>query len=334
MTIARTNTSSSPTPKLKLLDEVKFTLRTNRYSKKTEEAYVKWAKEYVLFSGKRHPKDLIKEDLEKFLTHLAVGRNVSASTQNQALNAILYLYKNVLNIDIGWLKNVKRARRSLRLPVVFTRMEVREVFKQLSGNPKLVSSILYGGGLRLGEALRLRIKDVDFNYKMLTVREAKGEKDRQTILPIALIPDLKNQLKKVKTLHDSDLKNGRGETILPAALVIKYPNAGKEFGWQYLFPADKYAYSEKQNIYFRYHIHPSTIQKNIKDAIRKAEIYKTASSHTFRHSFATHLLENGYDIRTIQELLGHSLVKTTMIYTHVLNSGTGVKSPLDMDIEV
>lgn len=331
------NNSSNSTIRInknpKLLDIIKHTLRTNRYSKKTEEAYVKWAKEYIIFNEKIHPKDLNKEHLEKFLSHLAIVRKVSASTQNQAMNAIFYLYKNVLNIDIGWLQDVKRAKRSLRLPVVFTRKEVNEVLNNLDGTARLISSVLYGGGLRLGEALRLRIKDVDFDYKIITIRDAKGEKDRKTIMPTTLIAELKNQINKVKILHNSDLKKGRGENILPTALREKYPNAGKEFGWQFLFPSDSYRKSEKNNFYYRYHIHESSIQKKIKKAIKESEIFKSASSHSFRHSFATHLLENGYDIRTIQELLGHSSVKTTMIYTHVLNNGTGVRSPLDMNID-
>jgi len=317
--------------KPKLLEKVRFILRANRYSKKTEEAYLKWIKEYVIFNGKKHPKELDKKDLERFLTSLAVNRQVSASTQNQALNAILYLYKKVLNIDLGWLEDVKRAKRSLRLPVVFSRQEIDKVFYHLNGTTKLIASILYGGGLRLGEVLRLRVKDIDFEYKIITIREAKGAKDRKTILPTLIIPELRQHLKEVKIQHENDLKKNRGETILPAALKLKYPNSGKEFGWQYLFPADKYILDKKQNLYYRFHIHESTIQKKLKSAIKKAEIYKPASSHTLRHSFATHLLESGYDIRTIQELLGHSSVKTTMIYTHVLNRGTGVRSPLDED---
>ena len=328
-----TISSNKNRPKPKLLDQVRLTLRANRYSKKTEEAYLKWAKEYILFNEKIHPEKLNKTHLEKFLTHLAINRNVSASTQNQALNAILFLYKRVLNIDVGWLTDVTRAKRTLRLPVVFTKKEVNDVLEYLDGTSKLISSILYGSGLRLGEALNLRIKDIDFDYKSITVREAKGEKDRKTILPSALIKDLKKELTKVRLIHDNDLKIGKGETILPSALRVKYPNAGKEFGWQYLFPADKFLYAEKYNLWYRFRIHESTIQKRIKEAVRRANIYKQASSHTFRHSFATHLLESGYDIRTIQELLGHTSVKTTMIYTHVLNSGTGVRSPLDMSYD-
>lgn len=331
MAALQKNSTIKINKKPKLLDKVRLTLRANRYSKKTEEAYLKWAKEYIFFNEKTHPEKLGKEHLEKFLTHLAIVRNVSASTQNQALNAILYLYKKVLNIEIGWLDDVKKAKRTLRLPVVFTKREVLDVLANMSGTSKLVASVLYGGGLRLSEALKLRIKDVDFDYRIITLREAKGEKDRKTILPTAIIKELKKHVDKVKEIHNYDLRRGKGETILPAALREKYPNAGKEFGWQYLFPSDKFVYSEKNNFYYRFHIHESTIQKKIKNAINMAKICKQASSHTFRHSFATHLLESGYDIRTIQELLGHSSVKTTMIYTHVLNSGTGVRSPLDMN---
>lgn len=321
------------TTKPKLLDKVKFTLRANRYSKKTEEAYIRWIKDYIIFSGKRHPKVLTKKDLENYLNHLAVTKKVSASTQNQAINALFYLYKKVLNIEIGWLEDVKRARKSKRLPTVFSRREVSEILKYLDGEIKIIASLLYGGGLRLGEALRLRIKDVDIDYRTITVRESKGEKDRQTILPMAIIPSLRNHLKKVKKIHENDLKKGKGETILPASLREKYPNAGKELGWQYVFPSDKLVLAEKYKFYYRHHLHESTVQKRIKQALKKAEITKQASSHTFRHSFATHLLENGYDIRSIQELLGHNSVKTTMIYTHVLNNGTGVRSPLDVNIE-
>ncbi|MBK8945745.1 MAG: integron integrase [Ignavibacteriae bacterium] len=316
----------------KLLDKVRLTLKAHRYSRKTEEAYLRWIKNYIIFNGKKHPEELGKKELEKYLTFLAVNKKVSASTQNQAMNAILYLYSKVLNIDLGLLEDVKRARRSLKLPTVFSQNEISEIFKQLNGVTKIIVSILYGGGLRLGEALRLRVKDIDIDYKMITVRDSKGEKDRQTILPTALIPEIKNHLQKVKKLHERDLKSGKGETILPSALKDKYPNAGKEFGWQYVFPSDKFVLAEKYNFYYRHHLHESTVQKKIKDILKKAEITKHAGSHAFRHSFATHLLENGYDIRTIQELLGHSSVKTTMIYTHVLNSGTGVRSPLDANI--
>jgi len=313
----------------KLLDRVRIHLRTNHYSKKTEEAYLKWIKDYIIYNQKKHPKDLDKTHLEKYLSHLAVNRNVSSSTQNQALSAILYLYKNIIKTEIGWLEDVARARKSKRLPVFFTKSEVREVFKYLDGIPKLICSLLYGSGLRLGEALELRVKDINFEYKQITVREAKGDKDRITTLPSTVIPQLKQHLNKVYLQHKTDLKKGKGKTILPYALSKKYPNADSEFGWQFVFPADKFINDPKNNLVYRYHIHESTIQKAIKSAVKNAKITKQGTSHTFRHSFATHLLENGYDIRTIQELLGHSSLKTTMIYTHVANIGAGIVSPLD-----
>ncbi len=315
--------------KPKLLSEIRNKMRTTSYSPKTIEAYIYWIKDYIKFNNTQHPKDLSKEDLEKYLTHLAVKRNVAASTQNQALAAILYLYKNIIVKDIGWLDDVVRARRSRRLPVVFTKQEVREIFNNLDGIPKLICSLLYGSGLRLGESLRLRIKDINFDYKQIIVREAKGNKDRITTLPEKMMPELRKQLNKVYLQHKDDLRIGKGNTKLPYALAKKYPNADTEFGWQYAFPADRFVKDSESDLVFRFHIHESTIQKKIKDAIKKSSIIKPASSHTFRHSFATHLLENGYDIRTIQELLGHKSVKTTMIYTHVANIGAGIKSPLD-----
>jgi integron integrase len=270
-----------------------------------------------------------KEEIQKFINHLAINDNVSSSTQNQALQAILFLYKRVLKKDVGWLDEIKRATRVKHLPVVFSKKETAKIIDNLTGIPKLVVSILYGSGLRLSEALRLRIKDIDFDYKQIVVRDGKGEKDRHTILPDSVIPDLKKHLNWVYLKHKEDLKSGKGETILPYALGKKYPNAGKEFGWQYAFPADKFIKNKDSGKIIRWHIHESTIQRAVKEAIKKAGIVKPGSPHTFRHSFATHLLENGYDIRTIQELLGHNSVKTTMIYTHVLNRGLGVKSPLD-----
>lgn len=318
------NNSSKP----KLLTDISSKMRASSYSQKTIEAYVYWIKDFIHFNGKKHPKELSKENIESYLTHLAVKRNVSASTQNQALSSILYLYKNIIKKEVGWLDDVVRARRSRRLPVVFTKSEIREIFNHLEGVPKLICSLLYGSGLRLGEALRLRIKDVNFDYKQIVVREAKGDKDRITTLPQAIIPDFKNHLNKVYLQHKQDLKNGRGRTKLPYALAKKYPNADKDYYWQYAFPADKFI-KDEAGLVFRHHIHNSTIQRKIKDALRKSKILKPASSHTFRHSFATHLLEGGYDIRTIQELLGHNSLKTTMVYTHVINQGAGVISPLD-----
>ena len=315
--------------KPKLLDEVRITLRTNHYSRKTEECYVSWIKKFIIFNNKRHPNELGKEEIKKFINYLAVDKHVSSSTQNQALQGILYLYKNIVKKEIGWLEDIKHTARVKHLPVVFSKREVGKIFENLSGTSKLVASLLYGSGLRLSECLHLRVKDIDFDYKQLIVRDGKGEKDRYTVLPITIIPELKDHLKQVYKKHKSDLALGKGETILPYALKKKYPNAGKEFGWQYIFPADKFIKDKETNLTVRWHIHESTIQRAVKEAIIKAGINKSGSPHTFRHSFATHLLENGSDIRTIQELLGHNSIKNTMIYTHVLNRGLGVKSPLD-----
>lgn len=315
--------------KPKLLDQVKNELSVNHYSKKTEEAYIGWIKRFILFHNKRHPIDMGAEEIKSFLDNLVTNHHVSSATQNQALQGILFLYKNILNKDVGWIENIKWSTRVKHLPVVLSKREVAKIFDNLEGTNKLIVSLLYGSGLRLSEALRLRIKDIDFDYGQIIVRDGKGEKDRHTILPNSIIPELKKHLNEVYKQHKIDLSKGKGETILPYALARKYPNAGKEFGWQYAFPADKFIKDKDSGLVTRWHIHESTIQRAVKDAVRKSGITKPASPHTFRHSFATHLLENGYDIRTIQELLGHQSVKTTMIYTHVLNRGLGVKSPLD-----
>ncbi len=315
--------------KPKLLDMVKNDLRVKHYSRKTEESYVSWIKQFVFFNNKRHPNEMGKDEIQKFINYLAVERHVASATQNQALQGILYLYKNILEKDIGWLEDIKHATRVKHLPVVFSKREVIKIFEHLGGITKLIVGLLYGSGLRLSECLNLRIKDIDFDYKQIIVRDGKGEKDRYTVLPITIIPEMKKHLNEVYIEHKKDIAKGKGETILPYALRKKYPNAGKEFGWQYAFPADKFIKEKSSEIIFRSHIHESTIQRAVKEAIRKAGVNKPGSPHTFRHSFATHLLENGSDIRTIQELLGHRSVKTTMIYTHVLNRGLGVKSPLD-----
>ena len=316
-------------PEPKLLDKVRTELRTKHYSRKTETAYTNWIKRFVLFHNKRHPKDMGAEEIKSFVENLVTNHHVSSATQNQALQGILFLYKNILNKDVGWIENIKRLSRVKHLPVVLSKKEVSKVFSNLEGTIKIIVSLLYGSGLRLAEALKLRIKDIDFDYKQILVRDGKGEKDRHTILPDSVIPELKKHLNGVYLKHKEDLKIGKGETILPYALKKKYPNAGKEFGWQYAFPADKFIRDKESGLTFRWHIHESTIQRAVKEAVKKAGLTKSASPHTFRHSFATHLLENGYDIRTIQELLGHNSIKTTMIYTHVLNRGLGVKSPLD-----
>ena len=313
----------------KLLDKVKTEIRTRHYSKRTEQAYAGWIKKFILFHNKKHPSEMGANEIRAYINNLATNHHVSSSTQNQALQGILFLYKNILKKDVGWINEIKRSARVKHLPIVFSKKEVIKIFEYLYGLPKLVVSLLYGSGLRLSEALRVRVKDIDFDYKQITVRDGKGEKDRNTILPDSVIPDLKQHLNTVYLTHKEDLKSRRGETILPYALKRKYPNAAKEFGWQYVFPADKFTREKESGLTIRWHIHESTIQRAVKEAIRKARVNKPGSPHTFRHRFATHLLENGYDIRTIQELLGHKSVKTTMIYTHVLNRGVGIKSPLD-----
>ena len=316
--------------KPKLLEQVKNKLKFERYSNSTIELYTRWIKEFIIFNNKQHPNNLHKTHIEKFLSYLAIERKVSQSTQNQALCAIVFLYKKVLDLDFGWLEDVTRATRKNKLPVVFSKDEAKKVIANTKGDINLIVSLLYGGGLRLNEALGLRVKDLDFELKSVTIRESKGEKDRTTVLPQSLIPKLKEKIIEVKKLHEEDLRNGNGKTILPGALHKKYPNALLEFGWQYVFPSNKFIYDKERKLKYRYHIHPSTVQKEIRKAIKQAGINKPASSHTFRHSFATHLLQNGYDIRTIQELLGHKSVRTTMIYTHIAENLHGVRSPLDL----
>jgi len=314
----------------KILDLVRESIRLKHYSIRTEEAYVNWIKRYILFHNKEHPADLSEGHIRKFLSHLALKQKVAASTQNQALNAIVYLYKNILKIELGDLGSIERAKRSRSIPVVFSPPEVKNVLSNMSGVNKLMASLLYGTGMRLMECVRLRIKDVDFSNNQILVRDGKGNKDRVTILPEKLKEILKIQIKRVKLTHQQDLLEGFGTVHLPNALAKKYPSAGKSIGWQYLFPAPKRSKDPRSDKTHRHHIHESVLQKAVSTAIKKTKIEKPASCHTFRHSFATHLLENGYDIRTVQELLGHANVKTTMIYTHVLNKGgMAVKSPLD-----
>lgn len=316
--------------KTKLLDQVRDELRVRHYSLRTEKSYTGWIKRFILFHNKRHPNEMGADEIRAFISNLAVKENVSSSTQNQALQAILFLYKEILKIEVGWINEIERAARKKHIPVVFSRAEAKRVLENMSGSARLMASLLYGGGLRLNECLRLRVKDIDFDYKQIIIRDGKGEKDRRTTLPEKIIPALQEQIKYVKKLHTDDLKKNKGATVLPYALRKKYVNAGKEFGWQFLFPSGSFVIDEESKQEYRYHVHSSTIQKAIKEALKKAEITKPGSPHTFRHSFATHLLESGYDIRTVQELLGHKDVRTTMIYTHVLNKGgMGVKSPLD-----
>lgn len=315
--------------KPKLLDQVRITLRTNHYSPKTEESYVSWIKQFILFNNKTHPEKLGKEEIQKFLNYLAIERHVSSSTQNQALQGILFLYKYILKKEVGWIDDIKHVTRVKHLPTVFSRNEAASIINKLDGVPKLIVSLLYGTGMRLNECLRLRIKDIDFGMNQIIVRDGKGEKDRITVLPTKIIPDLRVHLDKVKKLHLMDLKAGAGRTILPYALKEKYPNADKETGWQYVFPSTSFVYDKERKIKYRYHVHESVIQKKVKEAIRMCGIDKPGSPHAFRHSFATHILESGYDIRTLQDLMRHKSIKTTMIYTHVLKSVLGVKSPLD-----
>jgi integron integrase len=314
----------------KLLDQVRDKLRVKHYSIRTEQTYVDWIKRYIYFHGKRHPKDMEARDIEAFLTHLAVAGKVSASTQNQAKSAILFLYREVLAIQLPWLDNVTQAKAPKRLPVVLTVSEVQAVLSRFSGTHALIASLLYGGGMRLMEAVRLRVKDVDFARHEILVREGKGFKDRVTMLPEAVVAQLKAHLVKVKSLHDEDVTQGYGEVYLPFALDKKYPNAAREWGWQYCFPSKNRSVDPRSGKTRRHHVDEKGVQRAMKQAVRDAGLVKPATPHTLRHSFATHLLQAGYDIRTVQELLGHSDVSTTMIYTHVLNKGgKGVVSPLD-----
>jgi integron integrase len=314
----------------KLLDQVRNAIRVRHFSIRTEQAYLRWIKQFILFHHKRHPSDMGQLEVNAFLSHLAVGRNVAASTQNQAMSAILFLYRHVLNQPLDWLDNIERAQKPSRLPVVFTRTEVQAVLAHLDGSLWLMASLLYGSGLRLMECLRLRVKDLDFSLSQVIVRDGKGGKDRVTILPDSVRSPMHRHLAKVKTLHTLDLKEGFGEVYLPFALERKYRNANREWYWQYVFPASKRSVDPRSQAVRRHHVNEQVLQKAVKAAIRAAGINKPGSCHTFRHSFATHLLEDGYDIRTVQELLGHNDVSTTMIYTHVLNrGGKAVKSPLD-----
>jgi len=314
----------------KLLDQVRDVIRTRHYSYKTEKSYVRWILQFILFHHKRHPRDMGEPEIAAFLTHLAAKLNVAASTQNQALNAIVFLYKHVLHKELSTFQNIQWAKRPQRLPVVFTQEEVRRVLQHLSGREKIMACILYGAGLRLMECLRLRVKDIDFSSRQIYVRSGKGDKDRVTMLPEAIEQELHLHLEHVKLLHVQDLLEGFGSVELPQALERKYRNADKDWAWQYVFPASHRSIDPRSGVERRHHLDETVLQKAVKTAIRKAGIHKQAGCHTFRHSFATHLLENGYDIRTVQELLGHSDVRTTMIYTHVLNrGGFGVHSPLD-----
>jgi integron integrase len=314
----------------KLLDRVRGSIRAKHYSARTEESYIHWIKQFIFFHGKRHPVEMGEVEINDFLTSLAVTEHVSASTQNQALSALLFLYHHVLNKPLNWIQLQVRAKKPARLPIVLTKMEVKAVLAQLQGTPKLIALLLYGSGLRLTECLELRVKDLDLERNEILVRDGKGQKDRHTMLPESLKEMLGVHLQRVKELHERDLLDGAGRVMLPGALVRKYPNADREWGWQYLFPASTRFFDKAAGIQRRHHLHESVMQRAMKQAVRQSGLTKPASCHSLRHSFATHLLEDGYDIRTVQELLGHRDVSTTMIYTHVLNrGGRGVRSPAD-----
>jgi integron integrase len=314
----------------RLLDRVRAACRVRHFSIRTEDCYADWVKRYVLFHRKRHPLEMGAVEINQFLTDLAVNGHVSASTQNQAFSAVLFLYRHVLEVDPGVIAGVVRANRPKRLPVVLTRDEVRAVLAELSGTYRLIGLLMYGSGMRLLECLRLRVKDLDFDRGELMVRHGKGGNDRRTILPSTLKAELREHLVRVRTLHAADLAKGLGRVYLPDALDRKLPGAAAEWSWQFVFPAAVMSRDPRSGEVRRHHAHEGSVSRAVTAAVRASRITKRATSHSFRHSFATHLLEDGYDIRTVQELLGHADVSTTMIYTHVLNvGGAGVKSPLD-----
>jgi integron integrase len=314
----------------KLLDRLRNSIRARHYSHRTEEAYLMWAKRFILFHNKRHPSSMGGDEVNAFLSSLAIDDRVSASTQNQALNALLYLYRHVLQDPLPWLQDVVRARRPMHLPVVLTPDEVRLVIDRMNGVSHLVAQLLYGSGLRLMEALTLRVKDVDFSRKQLMIRDTKGKRDRATMLPESAIAPLRRHLEDVRALHNDDLRDGFGAVVTPDAIARKIPGAPKEWTWQWVFPATSRYKEQGTQVERRHHLHETVVQRAVRTATLQSGLAKRVTCHTFRHSFATHLLERGHDIRTIQELLGHRDVATTMIYTHVLRLGArGVRSPLD-----
>ena len=318
--------ASSP----RFLDQLREQLRVRHYSLRTEDAYVDWARRFILFQGKRHPREMGAPEVQAFLSHLAVDRGVSPSTQNQAKAALLFMYRQVLEKDLPWMNEVVQAKRQPRLPIVLTPGEVRVLFDQMEGVMSLVAQVLYGTGMRLLEGLSLRVKDLEFERREIIVREGKGGKDRVTMLPDALVKPLQVHLDKVRALHERDLQEGYGEVWLPDALAVKYKSASRAWGWQWVFPSGLRSVDPRSGVIRRHHLHPESVQKAVRLAARAGEIIKPVTPHVLRHSFATHLLAAGHDIRTVQELLGHKDVATTMIYTHVLNrGGREVPSPLD-----
>jgi integron integrase len=318
------------TPKPRLLDRVRAAVRARHYSRRTEKAYVHWIRRYIVFHGKRHPAEMGAPDVTAFLTALAVHDKVAASAQNQALSALLFLYREVLGVELPWLDDVVRAKRPQHLPVVLTRDEVRAVLQRLDGVPRLMAILLYGAGLRLLECCRVRVKDVDFATNQILIRDGKGRKDRVTMLPAAVKTALVAHVQHVREQHQTDVRHGAGWVELSGALARKYPNAGRDWGWQWVFPGTRMYVDRLTRQRRRHHHHESVLQRAVKEAVRAVGIAKQATCHTFRHSFATHLLEESHDIRTVRELLGHQDVSTTMIYTPVLNRGpAGVRSPAD-----
>jgi integron integrase len=330
MTVASVPPAVSASNPKKLLDQTRDVLRLKHYSLRTERSYCDWIERFIRFHQLRHPKEMGAAEITQFLTHLARVGNVSAATQNQALSALLFLYQQVIKQEVGWIDQVERAKKPQRIPVVLTRGEVRRIFACMHGTPRLMAGLLYGSGLRLMECVRLRMKDVDFGYARITVRDGKGAKDRVTMLPVNLAAHLGRHLAKVKAQHEQDLEDGFGEVYLPDALERRYRGAARSWAWQFMFPSSRISVDPRTGVWRRHHVDENVLQVAVKHAVRASGVNKPASCHTLRHSFATHLLENGYDIRTVQELLGHKDVSTTMIYTHVLNRpGIGVKSPLD-----
>jgi integron integrase len=330
MVIILTDSTPSTAQPPKLLDQVRDRIRVKHYSIRTETQYVQWIKRFIIFHDKRHPKEMGASEVEAFLTHLAVVGNVAAATQNQALSAILFLYREVLSINLPWLDGVVRAKTPQRLPVVLTRQEVASVLDRMSGVYALLAQLLYGTGMRLMECVRLRVRDVDFERAEIVVRDGKGAKDRVTMLPQALIIPLQAHLRTRRQLFDDDRVAGKASVFMPNALDRKYLNAATDWAWQYVFPSGSYSIDPRSGEERRHHLDEKLLQRAVKKAVQASGVAKLATPHTFRHSFATHLLQSGYDIRTVQELLGHADVATTIIYTHVLNKGgRGVTSPLD-----